>query len=182
MTDPKDPVWVHCECCNHPWIVAYTPMVMSQMAELFKGARCPYGHTCKVLMGRGPQPLPADLTAEQWLVSGDTGTSSQTIYSVMRGLPPPEWHGFPHDADDFGRCYRLLKRFPDWRPRLPEVAARHFEWQPFVEAWNDLTALYETVCDSGGHFRRDASREDFAAFSQRIRPIDDAACVIRAKR
>ena len=49
----------------------------------------------------------------------------------------------PYDESDFGRCYRLLQHFPAWRARLPEVAAAHPIWGPMVEAWDELTALYE---------------------------------------
>lgn len=47
------------------------------------------------------------------------------------------------DPADFGRCYRLLKIMPSWRPRLPEVAALFPKWTGLVSAWDELTALYE---------------------------------------
>jgi len=59
----------------------------------------------------------------EWLHGLDTGVSSETIYSVMTGhnvLTCGEGDA-PHDPGDFGRCYRLLKLFPEWRERLAEV-------------------------------------------------------------
>lgn len=32
---------------------------------------------------------------------------------------------------------------PSWRARLGEVAAAEPDWKPLVEAWDELTALYE---------------------------------------
>ncbi len=82
-----------------------------------------------------------------WLRSGDTGTSSKTIYSVLSGISCLDQYGpsVPHDGDDFGRCYRLLKRFPDWRNRMGEVAAKYPEWAPLVREWDKITVMYEAA-------------------------------------
>lgn len=95
-------------------------------------------------------------TPAEWLDSWDTGVSSKTIWWVMTGLNP----GFgsplgcgpdvPHDPDDFGRCYRLLAAFPDWRARLPEVSARFPAWSRLVAHWADLEKLYEEEFPTGG--------------------------------
>jgi hypothetical protein len=85
---------------------------------------------------------------EEWLRGHDTGTSSLTIYTVMTGQMVDRT-GYPLDPDDLGRCYRLLKLFPAWRPRMPEVAAKFKEWGPLVREWDKLIALYEEELPSG---------------------------------
>ena len=91
----------------------------------------------------GPKPKPTgDGDWRAWMINGDTGTSSETIWHVMTGAPV-KWCGVPLDPADFGRCYRLLKVMPSWKARMPEVAARFRSWAPLVEAWDELTALYE---------------------------------------
>jgi len=83
-------------------------------------------------------------TPDEWAHGRDSGTSSLTIYSAITGHPSP--HGcfdVPHDPDDFGRCYRLLKLFPAWREKLAETINICKEWEPFVAAWDELTELYE---------------------------------------
>lgn len=91
-----------------------------------------------------------------WAVGGDTGISSLTIWSVMTGIPSAtakrNGHSEPLDPDDFGRCWRLLQRFPEWRARLPEVSAAHPHWTPLVARWADLEALWgeETAGKSRG--------------------------------
>ena len=85
---------------------------------------------------------------ENWLMSGDTGTSSLTIYSVMTGHASDR-HDVPYDPADFGRCYRLLKRHPEFRSRMGEVADKYPKWQGLVDAWSELTALYEEELPSG---------------------------------
>jgi hypothetical protein len=86
-----------------------------------------------------------------WLQSGDTGTSSITICRVMSGEGDATRVGWPIDPSDFGRCYRLLKLFPQWRERLPEVAAVHPDtpWVAYVREWDLMTALWEEESPSG---------------------------------
>ena len=81
------------------------------------------------------------MTPEQWIVSRDTGLSSETIWAVMMGTQA-EWASIPYDPSDFGRCHRLLEAIPEWRPRLPEVAEVYPEWKPLVDSWDEMTRLY----------------------------------------
>lgn len=82
-----------------------------------------------------------------WVAGGDTGISSLTIWSVLSGMFSDTaarfGHWPPSDPSDFGRCYRLLKRFPAWRARLGEVSAAHPRWTRLVEHWAELESLYE---------------------------------------
>lgn len=89
----------------------------------------------------------------KWLIGGDTGISSETIWSVMTGLPTAgatQWHRWtPGDPSDFGRCHRLLQRFPEWRGRLAEVADQYPHWRPMVERWAEMEVLYEEERPTG---------------------------------
>lgn len=87
------------------------------------------------------------MTPMNWILGRDTGLSSQTIWAVMMGAAEAPYGGStPRDADDFGRCFRLLKHFPEWRDRLSEVAARFPEWGPLVREWAMLESLYQSAC------------------------------------
>lgn len=90
---------------------------------------------------------------QEWLTHGDTGTSSMSIFYVMIGLVvvPTQCGGdldIPYDSEDFGRCYRLLQSFPEWRKRLDDVAVKLPKWGPLIERWGELEALYETDRDA----------------------------------
>jgi len=85
--------------------------------------------------------------AYQWTVSGDTGLSSKAIWAAMMGVESAG--DYPHDPSDFGRCYRLLKLIPEWQERLPEIAKAHPHWQPLVDRWDEMTALYEKESPNG---------------------------------
>lgn len=91
------------------------------------------------------------MTPVEWLLGDDTGSSSKTLLAVMTGVNY-EGASLPWDNDDFGRCYRLLKRFPEWRVRLPEVAQQYPEWGPMVAAWDELTTMYEKICEPDGQY------------------------------
>lgn len=98
--------------------------------------------------------LPPEL---KWLRGVDTGASSKTIFFHLCGenyswqVEASAGRGFdgmtaaPRDGADFGRCYRLLKRFPEWRARLPELAAKlpDTQWPKLVAKWDELTGIYE---------------------------------------
>lgn len=77
-----------------------------------------------------------------WLVAGERGISSETIYYVMTGIPVGGGRFCnPWDPSDFRRCHLLLECYPEWRARLPEVAERFPEWAGLVTEWDRLTEL-----------------------------------------
>jgi hypothetical protein len=78
-----------------------------------------------------------------WLIDGEVGVSSATIWEVMTGRAA-NYHtpGIPADDSDFGRCYELLERFPEWKPRLYEVGEHYPEWKPILAIWDRLTRLH----------------------------------------
>lgn len=85
---------------------------------------------------------------EEWIIEGEVGTSSKTIWAVMMGLikEPQQcdnWHyDTPHDSDDFSRCTKLLHLFPDWRKRIGEVGDKFPKWTPFCREWAKLETMY----------------------------------------
>lgn len=91
----------------------------------------------------------------EWLLGTDTGISSKTIFFVLasteqlRTCTNLDWDDVPHDPSDFGRCHRLLEKFPAWRDRLDEVAEAYPAWQPFADAWEQMTALYLEEAPTG---------------------------------
>jgi len=58
-----------------------------------------------------------------WATGNDTGASSNALCRYMMGFEPNEWGNMaPSDADDRGRCIRLLNLIPEWWDRLDEMA------------------------------------------------------------
>lgn len=88
----------------------------------------------------------------EWLLGPDTGTSSLTMFLVLCSTDEARnacqarlgsWGpSHPHDPDDFGRCHRLLEKFPAWREQLPRVARIFPKWARLIERWDEVTTLY----------------------------------------
>ena len=95
--------------------------------------------------------LPEDLSPLEWIRSNDTGVSSKAIWSRMTMLPlyDSSSRSAPRDPSDFGRCYRLLLLFPEWRARMGEMAMVTPQWAKMVERWDEMTALYEEEAPTG---------------------------------
>lgn len=96
----------------------------------------------------------------RWLHGVDTGISSLTMARrCFPGCWPPDGYyrdAIPEDADDFGRCYRLLRAVPELREsfqekmRQPEVwltdekeQRLRARWMRVLDQWAELEALYE---------------------------------------
>jgi hypothetical protein len=58
----------------------------------------------------------------RWATGDDTGLSSTALCRFMLGLPSIRNYPPPSDADDRGRCIRLLNLVPEWWDRLDEMA------------------------------------------------------------
>lgn len=110
------------------------------------------------------------LTPEQWAIGRDTGISSMTIYQAITGNHTAYNDlDIPYDPDDFGRCYRLLKLFPAWRPLLGKVIDIYPKWGPFVEAWDELTAMYEAA---GWHDESRKAKSDGGKMYERMKELE----------
>lgn len=111
-------------------------------------------------------------SADEWYASWDTGISSRTIFATFRGYGLDGGPGVPHDPDDFGRCYRLLKVAPDWRANLRRVAERH-SGVGLVAHWDRLEALYEEELPTGSAPRLYALMQEIHA--QRAKATSEGA-------
>jgi hypothetical protein len=87
-----------------------------------------------------------------WLTNGEKGLSSETMClyllsgEVTRRFPGPM---SPSDPSDLGRCLGLLDFVPEWRARLPEMAAVSAEWAALVPIWDRIEALYREERPTG---------------------------------
>jgi len=99
-----------------------------------------------------PPPFKSWSNPLDWVVGDDVSISARTIWAVAMGAKPAE-HDPPEDPSDFGRCYRLLSSFPEWRARLVDVAAQYPAWRPFVAVWDEMTISYEEEVLADGNRR-----------------------------
>lgn len=146
--EERKPQWVKCGACSHHWIAMYMPMEVEKAALLMKRATCPMcGEAKRISFASGGHNPPApgavaDVAARlaSWFSSNDTGISSKAIAAHMTGGDVGEgWGGgWPHDPADLGRCLRLLELFPEWKPRIGEMAEHGPGWAGLVARWDEI--------------------------------------------
>lgn len=86
---------------------------------------------------------------ERWYRGLDVGESSLVIYHMLRegqcsfSIADERFPGeTPRDASDFASCARLLAAMPEWKARLPEVAAAYpkTDWPKIIARWDEIAA------------------------------------------
>ena len=91
----------------------------------------------------------------RWWMGLHIGLSSAVIFSVLENdsslrAEARVWSGSatPKDADDFGRCSRLVDEMPGWKERLGEVAAAFPDgaWPAIVAKWDELCRAEPAEC------------------------------------
>lgn len=78
-----------------------------------------------------------------WIAGHDTGISSIIIAAQMCGANMAEIDSksTPSDPSDLGRCLRLLDVFPEWEPRMGEMAQVSQEWADILPYWDAAAAM-----------------------------------------
>ena len=78
----------------------------------------------------------------EWLGGHDVGSSSKTIALTALGEMPKQ-PSYPHDSDDFGRCFRLLILCPDAKIGLERLGKDGGDvWKALVARWTEIEAAY----------------------------------------
>jgi hypothetical protein len=85
--------------------------------------------------------------AFDWLVSGERGSSSEHIFSVVLGLEFQS-RGFPADPADFGRCRKVCEQVPEVAAGLAKMRAVSKRWDNLVSNWDTLCTLMDSESPS----------------------------------
>lgn len=80
---------------------------------------------------------------EWWLMNGEHGMSSETMFYHLSGRRIGRHETTPSDPDDFKRCYLLLKAIPQWKSELHKLKSVSKTWSNLVDNWDKLTEMYE---------------------------------------
>lgn len=81
------------------------------------------------------------MTPLEWIINGETGLSSMTIWSAFMGVKYDD-ADIPSDPDDFYRCLKVVHSC-GWRNRLAEISAAYPWWAPIVDAWPEMELLFD---------------------------------------
>lgn len=103
------------------------------------------------------------LTKENWILSGEVGISSKTIWAHFTMNLEPQHTFAPSDPSDFLRCYWLLQLAPEWRARIGELGTRYPGWKPLTDAWDELEVMlvkaWPLCCASGKYADEPPAKE-----------------------
>lgn len=82
-------------------------------------------------------------SAQEWLLKGNRGISSETIFGAITGFKINQRTYPPADPADFNRCYHLIKQVPEWKSELHKVAELSEVWKNVVDNWEKLSEMLE---------------------------------------
>ncbi len=152
MIEERQPFWVNFGSCGHEWVLLYCPIAVDKMAKFMKSP-CPMCAESKhIEIGVKPKPVPvsdgnkpANERITEWLASGDTGISSESLAFEFLGTDRKGHFGvgYPHDPADLGRCLRLIARVPEVRPCVDSLAQKHDGWAKAAKGWDHIAASME---------------------------------------
>lgn len=93
-------------------------------------------------MRQTPHMAYENMGLAKWLASDDTGLSSKFMAAVLGGIGGEYAH--PWDADDFGRCVRLLDAVPEFRERIAMMRAHGKKWSNLLDSWEQCENAYRS--------------------------------------
>lgn len=120
-----------CAICKHLDKQGVKSLVPRQYNAVIEAANL----ICDAI-AREPVPASHGMGLAAWLASDDTGASSLYLASVLGGFVKQYAH--PHDADDFGRCMRLLEAVPEFDLPLVEMRGKSPQWDALLDSWGAI--------------------------------------------
>ncbi len=84
-----------------------------------------------------PAPSPALLRRViAWVLTANIDLSQGAIIGHMLGIEAADHH--PAGPLELGMCFELVNAFPEWRPRIGELAELSPEWAALVRQWQEV--------------------------------------------
>ncbi len=94
---------------------------------------------------REPVKVREGMSISEWFECDDTGTSSKYMAYVIDGGTtrlPIQGYSYPHDADDFGRCLRMVRALGFEKKVFLMLTTGH-EWREIASHWDELVDHYD---------------------------------------
>ena len=137
----------------------------------------------KLAQARAGKPMDGlglSAQAQEWLLAGEHGVSSCSIFWRLTGVRPPllradRHYAHPRDPDDLRRCMLLLDEVPEFRDRIGEMRGASASWDVLVDAWDDLCASLEAEIPAWRDPPRgSAARKTYRAMQDLLDPVREA--------
>jgi hypothetical protein len=101
-------------------------------------------------------------TAFAWMVGGERGKSSDSMFGFLAGVKSMQHAAHPRDAADFRRCRLLLEQVPEFNDRRQALAKLSDVWGDFVSKWDELCAVMDAEAPAWREKAGFASKTDQA--------------------
>lgn len=130
--------WGAYYCKKHGFLFSYLPMVGKNMGIDKQLPQATHDRFYNLSVVRTRKDF------DDWIVNGNVGQSSLTIWSVIKGITKTA-PTIPRDFSDFERCYLLLKGLPIEMQHglIGMVADKYPIWKPFYQHWTVMVECYE---------------------------------------
>lgn len=79
----------------------------------------------------------------EWVLAANIDLSQGAIIGHMLGIEAADQH--PAGPLELGMCFELANTFPEWRPRIGELAALSPEWAALVRQWQEVEKEEERI-------------------------------------
>ena len=97
---------------------------------------------------------------DDWIIKGDVGVSSKTMWAAIKRCDiGPIYGDIPRDPDDFGRCYEFVKGCGISNDDLKIIYQRLPYWKPYIDNWEELCDMYESIIAEQDTYRKVAYHE-----------------------
>jgi hypothetical protein len=87
------------------------------------------------------------MTLNEWIVLGDVGVSSRTMWAAITATVTSGTMGrgfdIPNDPADFSRCYKLWQKCALTPGQLGLVKVVFPWWSPYIDNWDKLVSMLE---------------------------------------
>lgn len=111
----------------------------------------------------------------KWISEDGNGLSAKAIACAALGQIPKR-PNYPHDGDDFGRCYRLVKNVPGAAAGLERLGREGGPmWVALVARWPEIEAAYLHDVALEGSYRENRGKyKCYDLMKSILHPIEDA--------
>lgn len=131
-----------------------TPIAIDVMSAMFRDFNAAHAKCKKTWKPDEPNMNLNEIErVSWWMTNGERGISSETMICVCYNIDPKDMmRGFgyshPLDADDFRRCWLLVKAVPEIKARFVALSLVSPEWKALVAEWDALTQMFEAKSEN----------------------------------
>lgn len=112
--------------------------------------------------------------ASDWLLRGERGSSSETMFAVLTNSSKEHKRAHPHDPDDLRRCRLLLEQVPELASRIGAMATVSKEWAALIAQWDEICNVMDSEAPEW-RIRKGRAAKTYALMKECMATVTSAA-------